>query len=354
MASVVDTLRTKGAGGALSWIALGAVLWAGVFVANEFVWDYLLFDLLGADPTTPLVAAIHFFVYDLIKIVLLLLGITFAVTFLQSFISVEKTQEWLTGKKEGVGHLLAAVLGVVTPFCSCSSVPLFIGFVRAGIPLGITMTFLVASPLVSEIAFVLLIVYFGWQVAFAYLVAGFVIAVFAGWLIQRLKLEKWLEPFVTKSLAVSVTGGPGGAVAARQDVRLRISVATAEATSVLRSVFPYLLVGLLVGAGLHGWVPDEVIRQVAGADNWFAVPLMVLIGIPLYGGAASVLPLVQTLAASGVPVGTLLALMMSVIALSLPEMILLKRVMKLKLLATFIGIVAVSIIAVGYLLNGWV
>ena len=352
MASLVDTLRTKGAGSALSWIAVGALVWTAVFVANEFVWDYLLFDVLGADPATPLIAAIHFFVYDLVKIVLLLLGITFMVTFLQSFISVEKTQEWLTGKKEGVGHVLAAVLGVVTPFCSCSSVPLFIGFVRAGIPLGITMTFLVASPLVSEIAFVLLIVYFGWQVALAYLVAGFVISVFAGWLIQRLKLEKWLEPMVTKSLAVSASGGQG-AVAVTQNVRLRMSVATAEATSVLRSVFPYLLVGLLVGAGLHGWVPDEVIRQVAGSDNWFAVPLMVLIGIPLYGGAASVLPLVQTLAASGVPVGTLLALMMSVIALSLPEMILLKRVMNLKLLATFIGIVAVSIIAVGYLLNGW-
>jgi len=354
MASVVDILRTKGAGGALGWIVLGVVVWVGVFVANEFVWDYLLFGVLGADPSRPLVAAVHFFVYDLVKIVLLLLGITFVVTFLQSFISVEKTQAWLTGKKEGVGHLLAAVLGVVTPFCSCSSVPLFIGFVRAGIPLGITMTFLVASPLVSEIAFVLLIVYFGWQIAVAYLVAGFVIAVFAGWLIQRLKLEKWLEPFVTKSLAVSAAGGQGAGVGVRQGVRLRISVATAEATSVLRSVFPYLLVGLLVGAGLHGWVPDEAIRAVAGSDNWFAVPLMVLIGIPLYGGAASVLPLVQTLAASGVPVGTLLALMMSVIALSLPEMILLKRVMQLKLLATFIGIVAVSIVLVGYLLNSWV
>ena len=351
---MVHLLRAQGARGALSWMAVGALVWTGLLVANEFFWDYLLFDVVGADPTTPLIAAIHFFVYDLVKIVLLLLGITFAVTFLQSFISVEKTQEWLTGKKEGVGHVLAAVLGVVTPFCSCSSVPLFIGFVRAGIPLGITMTFLVASPLVSEIAFVLLIVYVGWQVALAYLVAGFVISVFAGWAIQRLKLEKWLEPIVTKSLAVSASAGQGGAVAVRQNIRLRMSVSTAEATSVLRSVFPYLLVGLLVGAVLHGWVPDEVIRQVAGADNWFAVPLMVLIGIPLYGGAPSVLPLVQTLAASGVPVGTLLALMMSVIALSLPEMILLKRVMNLKLLATFVGIVAVSIIAVGYLLNGWI
>lgn len=351
---MVKSLRTKGAGRTLTWIGLGALAWTAVFIANEFFWDYLFFDLFAADPAGGLATAAHFFFYDLVKIVLLLLGITFVVTFLQSFISVAKTQEWLTGKKEGVGHMLAAVLGVVTPFCSCSSVPLFIGFVRAGIPLGITMTFLVASPLVSEIAFVLLFVYFGWQVALFYLAAGFVIAVFSGWLIQRLKLEGWLEPFVTRSLAVSAAGAQGTRGSMSQGLSLRVSLARAEATSVLRSVLPYLVAGLLVGAGIHGWVPDEAIRAVAGSDNWFAVPLMVLIGIPLYGGAASVLPLVQTLAASGVPVGTLLALMMSVIALSLPEMILLKRVMQLKLLATFIAIVAVSIIAVGYLLNGWV
>ncbi len=329
--------------------AVAVAGWVALYLVNEVAWDFLIYDLFGTSSEQPLPSALHFFFYDLVKLVLLVAGITYVVTYLQSFISVEKTQAWLSGKREGVGHILAAILGVVTPFCSCSSVPLFIAFVRAGIPLGITMTFLVASPLVSEIAFVLLLVYFGWEIALAYLVVGFSIAIFAGWLIQRLKLESWLEPFVTKSLAVSQAGsGTGTAVTS---FRLRGSLAWAEATSVLRSVFPYLLAGLAIGAFLHGWVPDDVIRSIAGAENIFAVPLMVLVGIPLYGGAASILPLVQTLAASGVPVGTLLALMMSVIALSLPEMVLLKKVMKLKLLVVFISIVGVSIVLVGYLLN---
>jgi uncharacterized membrane protein YraQ (UPF0718 family) len=342
-------LRTK----PTARFVLGAVLavagWCALYVVNEVAWDFLIYDLFDTTAEQPLPSALHFFFYDLVKLVLLVAGITYVVTFLQSFISVEKTQAWLSGKREGVGHVLAAILGVVTPFCSCSSVPLFIAFVRAGIPLGITMTFLVASPLVSEIAFVLLLVYFGWEIALAYLGVGLSIAVLVGWLIQRLKLESWLEPFVTKSLAVTAAGSRTGAGVT--SFRLRGSLAWAEATSVLRSVFPYLLAGLAIGAFLHGWVPDEVIRSIAGAENILAVPLMVLVGIPLYGGAASILPLVHTLAASGVPVGTLLALMMSVIALSLPEMVLLKKVMKVKLLVVFVSIVGVSIVLVGYLLN---
>lgn len=331
------------------FLAATILTWVTLYLLNETVWDRFPIGVPGLRPDNPLVTALQFFVYDLIKIVLLVTGITYVVTVLQSYISVERTRQMLDGKREGVGHLLAAVLGVVTPFCSCSSVPLFIGFVRAGIPLGITMTFLIASPLVSEIAFVLLLAYFGWQVAFVYLLVGFLIAVFSGWLIQRLKLESWLEPFVTRSLSVSPANS--AQTSNHQSFGVRLSLARSEALSILRSVFPYLLAGLIVGAALHGWVPDDVIRAIAGSENVFAVPLMVLVGIPLYGGAASVLPLVQTLWESGVPVGTLLALMMSVIALSLPEMVLLKKVMKLRLLGVFVAIVATSIVAVGYLLN---
>lgn len=330
-------------------LAATILTWVTLYLLNETVWDRFPIGVPGLRPDSPLVTALQFFVYDLIKIVLLVTGITYVVTVLQSYISVERTRQMLDGKREGVGHLLAAVLGVVTPFCSCSSVPLFIGFVRAGIPLGITMTFLIASPLVSEIAFVLLLAYFGWQVAFVYLLVGFLIAVFSGWLIQRLKLESWLEPFVTRSLSVSPANS--AQTSNHQSFGVRLSLARSEALSILRSVFPYLIAGLIVGAALHGWVPDDVIRAIAGSENVFAVPLMVLVGIPLYGGAASVLPLVQTLWESGVPVGTLLALMMSVIALSLPEMVLLKKVMKLRLLGVFVAIVATSIVAVGYLLN---
>ena len=327
----------------------GVIAWGSVYALNEVTWDLVIFEGLGFDPATPLGSALHFFLYDLVKIVLLVTGITFVVTYLQSFISVERVQGWLTGRREGVGHVLAAALGIITPFCSCSSVPLFIGFVRAGIPLGITMTFLIASPLVSEIAFVLLVAYFGWGIALTYLAVGFTIAVVSGWIIQRLKLEGWLEPFVTRSLSVTSVSVAG--VKRSPSLSLRLSLARAEALSILRTVFPYLIAGLLLGAILHGWVPASLIEAVAGSGNLFAVPLMVLIGIPLYGGAASVLPLIQTLDASGVPVGTLLALLMSVIALSLPEMVLLKKVMKVRLLVVFVSIVAASITAVGYLLN---
>jgi uncharacterized protein len=329
-------------------LAIWPALWVGAYAVNEWFWSALFFDWLSLDENEPFAKAAHFFSYDLVKILLLVVGVTFLVTLLQSFISVEQTKAWLTGKREGVGHVFAAALGVVTPFCSCSSVPLFIGFLRGGIPLGITMTFLIASPLVSEIAFVLLLIYFGWQIAFLYVIAGFAIAIFSGWLIQRLKLEHLIEPIVTKSLNLSVSAA---GESAKPGLSLRVATAEAESVSIAKTLLPYLLVGLGIGAFLHGWVPAELIASVAGGANWLAVPLVVLFGIPLYGGGASVLPLIQVLDAAGVGVGTLLALMMSVIALSLPELILLKRVLKPKLLVIFVAIVAASIIAIGYLFN---
>lgn len=319
-----------------------------LFIVNEWLWDALFFDWLALDNESRVVLAIHFFIYDLIKIMLLVIGITYLLTLLQSAINTEDVKRWLAGKGEGYGHLMAAGLGVVTPFCSCSSIPLFLGFTRAGIPLGVTMTFLVASPLVSEIAFVLLVVYFGWQLAVLYLVAGFVISIATGWIIQRLKLEKWLEPLATKSLVITEAGSRIG----RPKFAQRALIAQDEAVSIAKSVFIYVAIGIAVGALIYGWVPAQLIQDIAGGDNPFAVPLLVVLGIPLYGGGAAVLPLIEVMGAAGVPIGTLLALMMSVIALSLPEFIMLRKAMKPQLIATFLVIVALSIIAIGYLFNG--
>lgn len=329
-------------------ISLFAVAWVALYVFNEWFWNALFFQWLGLNPAEGWVAASNFFIYDFIKIVLLVMGITFVVTVLQSFISVEKTQKWLSGKGEGVGHLLAASLGVITPFCSCSSVPLFIGFLRGGIPLGVTMTFLIASPLISEVAVVLLGTFFGWHVALLYVLAGFVVAIFSGWLIQRLKLERWVEPFVTKTMQIT---NAQGLIEVKPTLQERITEGIEESKDLVKTLLPYLAIGLAVGAVLHGWVPSEAIAAVAGKENIFAVPLVVILGIPLYGGAASVLPLIEVLASAGIPIGTLLALMMSVIGLSLPEMILLKKVLKPQLLIIFIGIIAVSITLIGYFFN---
>ncbi|MEY2698682.1 MAG: hypothetical protein RL720_638 [Actinomycetota bacterium] len=329
-------------------ILLLGFAWVVLYALNEWFWNALYYQWLGLNPAEGWVAASNFFVYDFIKIVLLVIGITFIVTVLQSFISVEKTQKWLSGRGEGVGHLLAASLGVITPFCSCSSVPLFIGFLRGGIPLGVTMTFLIASPLISEVAVVLLGTFFGWHVALIYVAAGFVVAIFSGWLIQRLKLERWVEPFVTKTTQIT---NVRGFIEVKPTLQERITEGIEESVSLVKTLLPYLAIGLAVGAVLHGWVPSEAIAAVAGKDNFLAVPLVVLIGIPLYGGAASVLPLIEVLASAGIPIGTLLALMMSVIGLSLPEMILLKKVLKPQLLLIFIGIIAVAITLIGYLFN---
>ena len=328
-------------------LSLGVLVWVALYIANEWFWDALFFDWFGLSASAPVVASLHFFFYDLIKILLLVAGITFAVTYLQSYVSVEKTREWLSGKREGVSYLMAAFLGVVTPFCSCSSVPLFIGFLRGGVPLGVTMTFLISSPLISEVAVVLLAAFFGWQIAALYVVAGVVIAVFSGWLIERLNLTRFIEPIATRSLSINQVS----TVAIRPSLGLRIDTAKAEAAKLVRSIFPYLLAGLAVGAAIHGWVPQDAVTSVAGVYNPLAVPMMVLLGLPLCGGAASVLPLIEVLHAAAVPMGTLLALLMSVIALSLPELILLKRVLKTQLLLIFVAIVAAGIITIGYLFN---
>jgi uncharacterized membrane protein YraQ (UPF0718 family) len=306
-----------------------------------------VYDVAGLAPASRLGSGVQFFFYDSIKIALLLVGIIFAVTVLRSFMSVERTRALLGGKREGVGNVMAAGLGVVTPFCSCSAVPAFIGFVAAGVPLGVTLSFLIASPLVNEVAIGLLFGMFGIGPTLLYVGAGLVIAIVAGFVLGRLKLERWVEPFVFETRLGGQVIDPS--VGLTWDDRIQMGVE--EVGLILAKIWPYLLVGIALGAVIHGWAPADFFAQYAGAGNPFAVLIAVLVGIPLYSNAAGVMPLVLALHDKGLPMGTLLAFMMAVVALSLPEMILLRRVLKPPLIATFVAVTAVGIIAVGYLFN---
>lgn len=321
--------------------------WVALLVANRPFWDWLLGDVFGLDLSSRLGSGVHFFLYDSAKIVLLLVGIIFAVTVLRSFMSVERTRALLGGRREGVGNVVAAGLGVVTPFCSCSAVPAFIGFVAAGVPLGVTMSFLIASPLVNEVAIALLLGVFGPGPTALYVVAGLVVAIVAGFVIGRLRLERWVEPFVFETRLRGVALNPAAGLTWDD----RFQMGREEVVQILRRIWPYLLVGIGLGAAIHGWAPEELFQRYAGPGNPVAVLVAVGIGVPLYSNAAGVLPLVESLYDKGVPMGTLLAFMMAVVALSLPELILLRRVLKPRLIATFVGVVALGIIAVGYLFN---
>lgn len=321
--------------------------WVAVYWANGKIWNSLLYTVLGLDPHKRLTESIHFFLYDSIKISLLLVGITFVVTIGRSFVTVERTRAFLGGKTEGLGNVLAAGLGILTPFCSCSAVPVFIGFVSAGIPIGVTLSFLIASPLVNEIAVGLLFSMFGWKIAVIYLLSGLLIAITAGLILGRMKVERWVEPFVFQTKLNNQTISGLDEVSVEQRVRRGVE----EFAAIFRKIWLYLFIGIGLGALIHGWVPADFFIKYAGASNPFGVLLAVLIGIPLYSNAAGVIPIVQALFDKGLPMGTLLAFMMSVVALSLPEMILLRRVLKPQLLAAFITIVGIGIVIVGYLFN---
>jgi uncharacterized protein len=347
--SVAERVRASTRTPVRRWVGLGAaaVVWAVLYEVNLPFWDWVVYDRLGLDPASRLGSGVQFFVYDSVKIILLLVGIIFVVTVLRSFMSVERTRALLGGRREGVGNVMAAGLGVVTPFCSCSAVPAFIGFVAAGVPIGVTLSFLIASPLVNEVAIALLFGMFGIGPTALYVGAGLVIAVVAGFTLGRLHVEKWVEPFVFETrLGGKVIDSTFGLT---WDDRIQMGIE--EVISILRKIWPYLLVGIALGAGIHGWAPQDFFTRFAGAGNPFAVLVAVLLGIPLYSNAAGVMPLVQALHDKGLPMGTLLAFMMAVVALSLPEMILLRRVLKPQLIATFIAVTAAGIIAVGYLFN---
>jgi len=328
-------------------LGLAAGVWVVLYIIKGPVVGGLVFRLLGLTAASRLGDAVHFFLFDSVKIVLLLVGIIFAVTVLRSFFSVERTRALLGGRREGAGNALAAGLGVVTPFCSCSAVPAFIGFVAAGVPLGVTLSFLIASPMVNEIALVMLFGMFGWGIAALYLASGLTLAVVAGMILGRLRLERWVEPFVFETRLGGQVLDPSRQLTWAE----RIQMGTEEVKSILGKIWPYLLVGIGLGAAIHGWVPQSFFLRYAGPGQPLAVPVAVLLGIPLYSNAAGILPLVEALHAKGLAMGTTLAFMMAVVALSLPEMIILRRVLKPRLIGIYITVVGVGILTVGLIFN---
>jgi uncharacterized membrane protein YraQ (UPF0718 family) len=328
-------------------LAAAAVVWALLYAANGPAFDWLVYRGLGLPAGTRLADAVHFFLFDSVKIVLLLVGIIFVVTVLRSFFSVERTRALLGGRREGAGNALAAGLGVVTPFCSCSAVPAFIGFVAAGVPLGVTLSFLIASPMVNEIALVMLFGMFGWTVAALYLASGLILAIVAGMILGRLRLEKWVEPFVFETRLGGQVLDPSRQLTWPERVQMGVE----EVRTILGKIWPYLLVGIGLGAAIHGWVPQSFFLRYAGPGQPLAVPVAVLLGIPLYSNAAGILPLVEALHAKGLAMGTTLAFMMAVVALSLPEMIILRRVLKPRLIAVYVAVVGTGILATGFLFN---
>ena len=325
-------------------VAGGVALWALVyhFWLPFVVW--LFHDALNL-PDTRWASALEFFVYDTVKVLLLLTIVVFGVGIVRSFFSPQRTRALLHGRRETTGNVMAAGLGIVTPFCSCSAVPLFIGFVEAGIPLGVTFSFLIAAPMVNEIALVLLYGMFGLQVAALYLVTGLVIAIVAGWVIGHLRMDRYVEDWVREIRM-------GDAEDTQElDWPGRVSYAWQAVRDIVGKVWPYVVAGIAVGALIHGYVPENFMASVMGADSWWSVPVAVLLGIPMYSNAAGIIPIVEALLEKGAALGTVLAFMMAVIALSLPETIILKKVLKWPLIFTFLGVVGVGIMFVGFLFN---
>ncbi|MGZ3614839.1 MAG: permease [Thermodesulfobacteriota bacterium] len=306
--------------------------------------DYVVFNLLSLKPETHLGEAINFFVYDTIKVFFLLSVIIFFVAIIRSYFPPEKTRRILSRKQQYIGNVFAALLGIVTPFCSCSAIPLFIGFVESGVPLGVTFSFLVSSPMINEVALVLLLGLFGWRIAFTYIGTGLIIAIISGIVIGKLKMEKYVQDYVYQVKVGSVE-------IENQSFRQKIEYAKDYTLGLLKKIWPYILVGIGIGGFIHGYVPSNFLVKYAGPGNPFAVPVAVLIGVPLYSNAAGTIPIVQALMGKGMPMGTVLAFMMAVTALSFPEAVILKNVLKMRLLLLFFGIVALAIVGVGYFFN---
>ncbi|OGF20482.1 hypothetical protein A2316_01485 [Candidatus Falkowbacteria bacterium RIFOXYB2_FULL_38_15] len=311
----------------------------------KFFADWLTYSILSITPKTLLAEAVNFFVYDTIKIFLLLAAIIFSVSIIRSFLPPEKIRNILSRKHKFVGNILAALFGIITPFCSCSAVPLFLGFVEVGVPLGVTFSFLVSSPMINEVALVLLFGLFGWKIAGIYIVSGLTIAIVSGLIMGKLPVEHLLADFVRKNQAKNSLQLP------EMNWSQRLNYAKNYTWDIVKRVWLYILIGVGVGAWIHGYLPADFLAKYAGADKWYAVPLAVLVGIPLYSNAAGVIPLVSVLTEKGVAIGTTLAFMMAVTALSLPEFMILKKVMKTRLIIIFASVVGTGIIFTGYLFN---
>ena len=330
----------------LASLTVAALVWFLAY-SNLTAFADAVIAALGLTRATHAGEAVHFFVYDTPKVLLLLAGIVFVMGIVQTFFAPERTRALLSGKRVGVGNVLAATLGIVTPFCSCSAVPLFIGFLSAGVPLGVTFSFLIAAPMVNEVALVLLFGMFGWKVAAMYLGLGLLVAIVAGFVIGKLKMEGHLEDWVQKIQA----GHIDPAIGLNLRWVERFEAGWSHVKQIVGKVWPYILLGIGLGAAIHGYVPEDFMASFMGKDVWWAVPAAVVLGVPMYTNAAGIIPIVEALIGKGAALGTVLAFMMAVIALSAPEMIILRKALKPRLIATFAGVVATGILLVGYLFN---
>jgi uncharacterized protein len=329
------------------WGLLALLGWVALYQKLAPFAAWFTYSLLTLAHGSHLGAAVEFFVFESLKVLLLLTLIVFGVGIVRSFFTPERTRRILSGRRESAGNVLGALLGIVTPFCSCSAVPLFIGFVTTGVPLGVTFSFLVSAPMVNEVALVLLFGLFGWKVAAIYLITGLVIAIVSGWAIGRLRMERHVEDWVYATKTAEAGSEE------KLDWPARIRAGGAAVKDIVGRVWFYVLIGIAVGAGIHGYVPDNFMASIMGKGAWWSVPLAVLLGVPMYSNAAGIIPIVQALLGKGAALGTVLAFMMSVIALSLPEAIILRKVFKPRLIATFFGVVALGIMLVGFLFN-WI
>jgi uncharacterized membrane protein YraQ (UPF0718 family) len=328
-------------------VGIAVVGWLVAWFAAYPISQWLAFELLGLEPGSQLGEAIAFFAYDVPKVLLLLLGIVTLVSFVRSYFPPERVRTALAGRGTVVATLAAAAFGVVTPFCSCSAVPLFIGFVEAGIPMGVTFAFLISSPMVNEVALVLLWGLFGPQVALLYMGAGLTVAIVGGLVLGRMRTERWVEPWVLEVRA----GGGAASLHLEETLEQRVRNAWAYTRDLVRRVLPYVLLGIGVGAFIHGFVPTDLVVSIGGRENPLALPLVILIAIPLYSNAAGTIPIVEALLAKGLPLGTTLAFMMAIVAISLPEFVILRRVIRPRLIALFASVVVVGILGVGLLFN---
>ena len=331
----------------ISGVVVAAVLWLLLYNNLEWLASHLL-QVAGISRINRLGEALFFFIYEVPKVLLLLTGVVFLMGVIHTFISPERTRSMLSGHRTGVGNIMAATLGIVTPFCSCSAVPLFIGFLQAGIPLGVTFSFLISAPMINEVALALLFGMFGWKVALLYTAMGLAVAIVAGMVIGKLSMEKYLEEWVQK-LQESTISAEADEIAMGWPSRLREGVR--HVREIVGKVWLYIVLGVGLGAGIHGYVPENFMASLMGKSVWWSVPVAVLIGVPMYSNAAGILPVVQALLGKGAALGTVMAFMMSVIALSAPEMIILRKVLKPRLIAVFAGVVATGIMCVGYVFN---
>jgi len=339
-------IKKKSAGARKWWILLSLPAWIVLYLQLRNIADFIVFGLFKMPAGSRLAEALRFFIYEVPKVLMLLVLIVFAVGIVRTYFSPERTRRLLQGKSLFVGNIMAGALGIVTPFCSCSAIPLFLGFVEAGIPLGVTFSFLIAAPMINEVAVVLLFGLFGWKTALLYVSTGLVIAITAGWTIGRLKLERYVEPWVYEIKARNAASENG-----LTKFQERVAAGLAAVKDVVGRVWPFIVGGIAVGSAVHGYVPQNFMAAIMGKSAWWSVPVSVLIGIPLYSNAAGIIPIVQALLEKGASLGTALAFMMSVIGLSLPETIILKKVLKLPLILIFVGIVGTGIMIVGFLFN---